>query len=352
MKLRITAIVLTAMIVIAAIPGAVFAAGEPFSLKLQEGGSVAFIKLNTGLDDADKLYLDLDWTGLAISMDLMGAYLRLGAAVDIWEKDETASSIGVTAGLGLEWTEIISLVAVVETSGNAYFQKNEDGISGALTARFAANTAKLAVELNAGAIWPNFDSYPAKMLGQQIWSGKPQQMDPGQGWLDLGVAFLSSKGRKDTVKLSYSRDIEEALNRFDVGYSTSFTPEGTGFTLGLYTGLGFGQLIPILTSEFFAQYDITDNIGLMAAVGAQGGLYPMAWFRGKAWAEIDETAIIELEGKTPIIVIDPLASRLYLEDLSREISLGVTFPRALMSKVLLTYDFNDEQFSLEYSLKF
>jgi len=122
--------------------------------------------------------------------------------------------------------------------------------------------------------------------------------------------------------------------------------------LGLYTGLGFGQLIPILTSEFYAQYDITDNIGLMAAIGAQGGLYPMAWFRGKAWAEIDEAAIIELEGKTPLIVIDPLASRLYLEDLSREISLGVTFPRALMSKVLLTYDFNDEQFSLEYSLKF
>ncbi len=352
MKLRIAVIVLSAMVAFAALPGLAVAAGEPFSLKLQEGGSVAFIRLNTGLDDADKLYLDLDWTGLAISMDLMGAYLRLGAAVDIWEKDETASSIGVTAGLGIEWTEIISLVAVVETSGNAYFQKTEDGISGALTARFAANTAKLAVELNAGAIWPDFDAYPAKMLGQQIWSGKVLQMDPGQGWLDLGLVFLSSKGRKDAIKLSYSRDIEEALNRFDVGYSTSFTPEGTGFTMGLYTGLGFGQLIPILTSEFYAQYDITDNIGMMAAIGAQGGLYPMAWFRGKAWAEIDETAIIELEGKTPIIVIDPLASRLYLEDLSREISLGVTFPRALMSKVLLTYDFNDEQFSLEYSLKF
>jgi hypothetical protein len=78
----------------------------------------------------------------------------------------------------------------------------------------------------------------------------------------------------------------------------------------------------------------------------------MAWFRGKAWAEIEDAAIIELEGKTPIIVIDPLASRLYLEDLSREISLGVSFPQALMSKVLLSYDFNADVFSLEYSLMF
>jgi hypothetical protein len=352
MRLKIATALLAFVIAFVVSTGISMAADEPFSLKLQEGGSIAFIRANAGLDVDEKLFLDLDWSGLAISMDLMGVYMRLGAAIDIWEKDEPASNIGVTAGLGVEWTDIISLVAVVETSGNAYFQKTEDGISGALTAKFAANTAKLAVELNAGAIWPNFDVYPAKMLGQQIWSGKVLKMDPGQAWVELAIAFLSAKGRKDAVKLSYSRDILQEFNRFDVGYNTSFTPDGTGFTLGLYTGIGFGQLIPILNTEFYAQYDITDNIGVMAAVGAQGGLYPMAWFRGKAWAEIEDAAIIELEGKTPIIVIDPLASRLYLEDLSREISLGVSFPQALMSKVLFSYDFNADVFSLEYSLKF
>lgn len=352
MKLRITAAVIAIVIALAAFSATASASDEPFSLRLQDGGSVAFTRLGAGLDVDEKLVLDLDWTGLGISLDLMGVYLRMGAAIDIWDKGETPSAIGVTAGMGIEWTDIISLVAVVETSGNAYFQKTAAGYSGAVTAKVAANTAKLAIELNAGAIWPDFDAYPAKMLGQQIWAGKPSQMDAGQGWVDLGFAFLSSKGRKDTLKVAYSRDMVEARNRFDIGYSTSFTPEGTGFTLGLYTGLGFGQLIPILSSEFYAQYDITDSIGVMAAVGAQGGLYPMAWFRGKAWAEIDEAAVIELEGKTPIIVIDPSASRLYLEDLSREISLGVTFPKALMSKVLLRYDFNVEVLSLEYSLKF
>ena len=78
----------------------------------------------------------------------------------------------------------------------------------------------------------------------------------------------------------------------------------------------------------------------------------MAWFRGKAWAEINEAAILELEGKTPIIVLDPSASRLYLEDLSRFISLGVTFPKAMMSKVLLKYDFNERTFGLGYSMQF
>lgn len=352
MKLRVTAAALALIIAFAAFSATAAASEEPFSLKLQDGGSVAFTRLGAGLDIDEKLVLDLDWTGLGISLDLMGVYMRMGAAIDIWDKGQTPSSIGVTAGFGVEWTDIISLVAVVETSGNAYFQKTDAGYSGAVTAKVAANTAKLALEFNAGAIWPNFDTYPAKMLGQQIWSGKPSQMDAGQGWVDIGIAFLSSKGRKDTLKLSYGRDMVESLNRFDVGYSTSFTPEGTGFTMGLYTGLGFGQLIPILSSEFYAQYDITDGIGVMAAIGAQGGLYPMAWFRGKAWAEIEETAVIELEGKTPIIVIDPSASKLYLEDLSREISLGVSFPKALMSKVLLKYDFNAEVFSLEYSLKF
>ncbi len=352
MKLKVIAAALALTLAFAALSATASAPEEPFSLKLQEGGSVVFTRLGAGLDLDEKLVLDLDWTGLGISLDLMGVYLRMGAAIDIWDKGQTPSAIGVTAGLGIEWTDIISLVAVIETSGNAYFQKTAAGYSGAITAKVAANTAKLAIELNAGAIWPNFDVYPAKMLGQQIWSGKPSQMDAGQGWLDLGFAFQSSKGRKDTLKLSYSRDIVEARNRFDIGYSTNFTPEGTGFTLGLYTGLGFGQLIPILNSEFYAQYDITDNIGVMAAIGAQGGLYPMAWFRGKAWAEIDEAAIIELEGKTPIIVIDPSASKLYLEDLSREISLGITFPKALMSKVLFRYDFGVDVFSLEYSLKF
>lgn len=352
MKSRIAAALVVALLIAAAVPSVAMATDEQFRLKLKEGESIAFIGAEAGLDSDEKLVLDLDWTGLAIVMDVMGVNTRIGLAMDFWKPGEPASNFGVTGGIGLDWTQIISLLAVVETSGNAFIQKTASGLTGAVTARVAANTAKLAIELDTGAMWPGFDKYPAKMIGQASWSEKADKMDSGQGWLELAFAFQSSKDRKDAVKLSYSRDIAEELNRFDVGYSTSFSPESTGFTIGLYTGLGFGQLIPILNSEFFAQYDITDDIGIQAALGAQGGLYPMAWFRGKAWAEINEAAILELEGKTPIIVLDPSASRLYLEDLSRFISLGVTFPKALMSKVLLKYDFNEQTFGLGYSMKF
>ena len=34
------------------------------------------------------------------------------------------------------------------------------------------------------------------------------------------------------------------------------------------------------------------------------------------------------------------------------IGLGITFPKALMSKVLLSYDFNEDVFGIGYSMKF
>jgi len=352
MKLNKAAVLAAVVMILVAMPSLAKAAEDPFSLKLKEGDSIAFTGIGFSTDADKKLLLDLDWTGLGVVLDVYGVNTRLGMAVDFWKAGETPADFGITGGIGLDYTKIISLLAVVDASGNAFIQKNASGLSGALTTRVSANTAKLAVVLDAGAMWPGFDKFPAMMLGQSAWTGKALVMDPGQGWLELALAFMSSKGRKDAVNLTYSRDIDQSLNRFDIGYNTSFSPDGTGFTLGLYTGIGFGQIISILTSEFTAQYDITDDIGIMAALGAQGGLYPMAWFRGKAWAEINEAAFLELEGKTPIIVLDPLASRLYLEDLSRYIGLGITFPRALMSKVLLSYDFNKDVFGIGYSMKF
>lgn len=352
MKLNKAAVITAVVLILFSASSISMAADDPFRLQLKEGESIAFTGIGFSTDADKKLLLDLDWTGLGMVLDIYGVNARLGMAVDFWKMGETPASFGITGGLGLDWTKIISLLAVVDASGNAFIQKNAAGVSGALTARVSANTAKLAIVLDAGAMWPGFDKFPAMMLGQSAWTGKAQVMDPGQGWLELALAFMSSKDRKDSINLTYSRDIEDSLNRFDIGYSTSFSPDDSGFTLGLYTSIGFGQIIPILTSEFSAEYDITDDIGIMAALGAQGGLYPMAWFRGKAWAEINEAAIVELEGKTPIIILDPLASRLYLEDLSRYISLGVTFPEALMSKVLLSYDFNRDVFSIGYSLKF
>lgn len=352
MKFKTAVALIAAIAIVLTIPVLASATDEQFKLRLKTGESVAFTGISARLNDEEKLILDLDWTGLAIAMDIMGVNTRLGMAFDFWTVDQTPADFGFTGGLGLDWTQIINLLAVVETSGNAFVQKTSKGVSGALTARVAANTAKMAIELDAGAMWPDFDKFPAKMLGQSAWSRKADSMDEGQGWLELAFSFLTAKNRKDSIRLSYSRDIEEKLNRFDIGYGTSFRPEGTGFTIGLNTGIGFGQIVPILSSEFFAQYDITDQIGLMAAIGAQGGLSPMAWIRGKAWAEINEAVLLELEGKTPIIVLDPTASKLYLEDLTSRISLGITFPKALMSKVEISYDFNKDTFGLGYSMKF
>lgn len=346
------------MIVIAALAALVLAipaqAASASPMTVIEGTPVLFGGLSFSRLDEHKMQVKLDWLGLASDLEWKGAAFRLGGAVNPKVPRGDGEAVSYTFGLGAETARIFSIMAAVEGSAMAFLQGSGDGLRLALAGRITGATARIGVTADFGAVAPGFDTCPARLIGQDYWVEETGRDVTGKGWVDLNAALQSTRTRADSLRLAYMRALGASDWRGDVGYNAKYSPEGTGVSIMLYSGLAFGGPSIMLNSKLTFRADVTDSSGAEIGLVAQtGGESEHAWISGSGWLALGDRGNLTATVCAPILGQGEYGGpELFRPIDSAALSLGFQFNQGFLSSLQARYDLRTKIVGLEVASRF
>ena len=324
------------------------------SIAVVEGTPVFFGGLSFSNPQEEPMQVKLDWLGLASDLGWKGATFRVGAAVNprIPRHDDAATAY--TLGLGAEMARIFSIMAAAEGSAMAFVQDSGNGAIYAIAGRATGATARIGVRANFGIVPAGFDTCPARLMGQDYWVEEPGRDVAGKGWVDLSAALQSTRTRADSVRLAYMRSLGADEWRGDVGYNSKYSPEGTGVSIMLYSGLAFGGPSMMLNSKLSFRADVTDSSGAEIALVAQtGGGSEHAWISGTGWLALGDRANLNVAVCAPILGQGEYSGpELFRPIDSSAVSLGFQFSQGFLSSLQARYDLRTKVVGLEVGSRF
>ncbi len=351
MKRRgVIAIVALVALVLALAPQGVSAS----PMTVVEGTPVFFGGLSFSRQDDQPMEVRLDWLGLASDLEWKGATFRVGAAVNPRLPLLDQGITSYTFGLGAEMARIFSIMAAVEGSAMAYAQDSGAGLSLALAGRATAATARIGVKADFGIVPAGFDTCPARLIGQGYWVEETGRDVAGKSWVDLTAALQSTRTRADSVRLAYMRELGGEGWRGDIGYNSKYSPEGTGVSIMLYSGLAFGGPAIMLNSKLTFRADVTDSSGAEIGLVAQtGGGSEHAWISGSGWLSLGERGTLTATVCAPILGQGEYGGpELFRPIGSSALSLGFEFYQGFLSSMTARYDLQTKVFGLEVASRF
>lgn len=319
-----------------------------------EGTPVFFGGLSFSHLPEQSVQVKLDWIGLASDLQWEGATFRVGGAINprIPQLDEAATSY--TLGLGAEMARIFSIMAAAEGSAMAFVQDSGNGATLALAGRATGATARIGVKADFGVVPAGFDTCPARLIGQGYWVDETGRDVTGKGWVDLTAALQSTRTRADSVRLAYMRALGSDDWRGDIGYNSKYSPEGTGVSIMLYSGLALGGPSIMLNSKLSFKADVTDGSGAEIGLVAQtGGGSEHAWISGTAWLELGNRGNVNVTVCAPILgQEDYTGPELFRPIDSSAVSVGFEFNQGFVSSLQARYGLKTKVFGLEVASRF
>ena len=323
-----------------------------------EGTPVFFGGLSFSHLHEPPMQVRLDWIGLASSLGWKGATFRVGGAINprIPQLDEEATAY--TFGLGVEMARIFSIMAVAEGSTIAFVQDSGNGPALALVGRVTGSTARIGVKADFGVVPAGFDTCPARLIGQDYWVEETGRDVTGRGWVDLTAALQSTRTRADSMRLAYIRSLGDDEWRGDIGYNSKYSPEGTGVSIMLYSGLAFGGSSIMLNSKLSFRADVTDSSGAEIGLVAQtGGGSEHAWVSGTGWLALGDRGNLKVSVCAPILgqVDDEggyAGPELFRPIDSSAVSLGFEFNQGFLSGLQVRYGLKTKVLGLEIASRF
>ncbi|HAI87029.1 MAG TPA: hypothetical protein DCL63_08595 [Firmicutes bacterium] len=346
------------MTIIAALVALVLAiaphAASASRITVIEGTPVFFGGLSFSRPDEQQMQVKLDWIGLASDLEWKGATFRLGGAVNPKVPRVAEETMSCTFGLGAETARIFSIMAAVEGSAMAYLQSSGDGLRLALTGRITGATARIGVKADFGVVPAGFDTCPARLIGQDYWVEETGRDVTGKGWVDLSAALQSTRTRADSVRLAYMRALGGEDWRGDIGYNSKYSPEDTGVSIMLYSGLAFGGPSIMLNSKLTFRADVTDSSGAEIGLVAQtGGGSEHAWISGSGWLALGDRGNLKATVCAPILGQGEYGGpELFRPIDSSALSLGFQFNQGFLSSLQARYDLKTRVFGLEVASRF
>jgi len=296
----------------------------------------------------------LDWIGLASDLGWKGATFRAGGAVNprIPQVDEEATAY--TFGLGVEMARIFSIMAAAQGSTMAFVQDSGDGRTLALVGRVTGATARIGVKADFGVVPAGFDTCPARLIGQDYWIEETGRDVTARGWVDLTAALQSTRTRADSMRLAYMRSLGADEWRGDIGYNSKYSPEGTGVSIMLYSGLAFGGPSIMLNSKLSFRADVTDSSGAEIGLVAQtGGGSEHAWVSGTGWLALGDRGSLKVSVCAPILGQAEYAGpELFRPIDSSAVSLGFEFNQGFLSSLQARYGLKTKILGLEIASRF
>jgi len=324
------------------------------AITVVEGTPVFFGGLSFSNLHEQPMQVRLDWIGLASDLGWKGATFRVGGAVNpqIPQLDEKGTSY--TFGLGVEMTRIFNIMAAAEGSAMAFVQDSGNGATLALAGRVTGATARIGVKANFGVVPAGFDTCPARLIGQDYWVEETGRDVTGKGWVDLSAALQSTRTRADSVRLAYMRSLGADEWRGDIGYNSKYSPEGTGVSIMLYSGLAFGGPSIMLNSKLSFRADVTDNSGAEIGLVAQtGGGSEHAWVSGTGWLALGDRGNLKVSVCAPILGQGEYAGpQLFTPIDSSAVSVGFEFSHGFLSSLQARYGLKTKVLGLEVASRF
>ena len=310
------------------------------SFSLVEGSPVLFAGATFSKQE-DDFTVRLDWIGLAADLQWSGATLRLGAAAHPATIVANDGAAAFTLGLGAETARILSVLAAVDGSIMTYMQNTGEGSRYAIAGRATGATARIGLSTSFGLVPAEFDTAPARMIGQDWWPDEPGRDLAGKGWVNLTAALQSYRTRTDLVRLGYTREIEPGNWRGDIAYIGRYRPTGMGLTIDLSTGLAFGNEAFALVSSLGFRADVTDVSGVeMTVVGQSGSGQECAWISGSGWLQLRNDASVKLTVSAPIFGNEAEYSgpELFRPIEAAAVVLSLDFSEGALSRLAARYD--------------
>jgi len=324
------------------------------AITVVEGTPVFFGGLSFSNLHEQPMQVRLDWIGLASDLGWKGATFRVGGAVNpqIPQLDEKGTSY--TFGLGVEMARIFNIMAAAEGSAMAFVQDSGNGATLALAGRVTGATARIGVKANFGVVPAGFDTCPARLIGQDYWVEETGRDVTGKGWVDLSAALQSTRTRADSVRLAYMRSLGADEWRGDIGYNSKYSPEGTGVSIMLYSGLAFGGPSILLNSKLSFRADVTDNSGAEIGLVAQtGGGSEHAWVSGTGWLALGDRGNLKVSVCAPILGQGEYAGpQLFTPIDSSAVSVGFEFSHGFLSSLQARYGLKTKVLGLEVASRF
>ena len=319
-----------------------------------EGTPVFFGGLSFSHLHEPPMQVRLDWIGLASDLGWKGATFRVGGAINprIPQLDEEATAY--TFGLGVEMARIFSIMAAAQGSAMAFVQDSGDGPALALVGRVTGATARIGVKADFGVVPAGFDTCPARLIGQNYWIEETGRDVTGRGWVDLTAALQSTRTRADSMRLAYMRSLGADEWRGDIGYNSKYSPEGTGVSIMLYSGLAFGGPSIMLNSRLSFRTDVTNSSGAEIGLVAQtGGGSEHAWISGTGWLALGDRGNLKVAVCAPILGQgDYVGPELFRPIDSSAVSLGFEFNQGFLSSLQARYGLKTKVLGLEVASRF
>jgi hypothetical protein len=249
---------------------------------------------------------------------------------------------------------IFNIMAAAEGSAMAFVQDSGNGATLALAGRVTGATARIGVKANFGVVPAGFDTCPARLIGQDYWVEETGRDVTGKGWVDLSAALQSTRTRADSVRLAYMRSLGADEWRGDIGYNSKYSPEGTGVSIMLYSGLAFGGPSIMLNSKLSFRADVTDNSGAEIGLVAQtGGGSEHAWVSGTGWLALGDRGNLKVSVCAPILGQGEYAGpQLFTPIDSSAVSVGFEFSHGFLSSLQARYGLKTKVLGLEVASRF